>query len=159
QCTPSLATMLISESGVGALAGLERVLLAGEVLPPDVAALIRTVVPDGVMNLYGPTETTVYATSQRVAETDGSVPIGRPIANVRAYVLDDGLRLRPVSVAGELYVGGAGVARGYLGQPALTADRFVPDPFSTRPGARMYRTGDRARWRDDGTLEFLGRVD
>jgi non-ribosomal peptide synthetase component F len=87
------------------------------------------------------------------------VPIGRPLANVRVRVLDGGMRALPAGVPGELFVGGAGVARGYLGRPAATAERFVPDPFGAEPGARLYATGDRARWRADGTLEFLGRAD
>ncbi|HYR11609.1 MAG TPA: AMP-binding protein, partial [Longimicrobium sp.] len=106
-----------------------------------------------------PTETTVCATSA-VCEADGSVPaIGRALENVRVYVLDAAGRPAPAGVSGELYVGGVGVARGYLGRPALTAARFVPDPFGGEPGARLYRTGDRARWSARGELEFLGRVD
>ncbi|HST60773.1 MAG TPA: phosphopantetheine-binding protein, partial [Longimicrobium sp.] len=89
----------------------------------------------------------------------GPVPIGRPVANTHVYVVDAGLRLQPAGVPGELLIGGAGVTRGYLDRPGLTADRFVPDAFSATPGARLYRTGDRARWRPDGTLAYLGRID
>ena len=112
------------------------------------------------INTYGPTETTVIATSFEPEVTfEGDLPIGRSIANTSAYVLDP--RLRPVAVGtpGELFVGGVGVARGYLNRPALTAERFLVDPFASRPGARMFRTGDRVRWRGDGQLEFLGRMD
>jgi amino acid adenylation domain-containing protein len=159
QCTPSLATLLLADAGAKALSGVERLLLGGEVLPPGLAARLSAALPGGVVNLYGPTEATVWATAHPVGGTEGSVPIGRPIANTRVYVLDDGFRPRPVGVPGELYIGGRGVARGYLDRPGLTAERFLPDPFAPVPGARLYRTGDRARWREDGTLEFLGRRD
>jgi len=118
-----------------------------------------------LINGYGPTETTVAVTTydlstpEAVAEAQDYVPIGRPIANVRAYVLDSWLRPVPVGVAGELHIGGACLARGYLGQPALTAEKFIPDPFSNMPGARMYKTGDLARYLPDGTIKYLGRVD
>ncbi|HST59374.1 MAG TPA: amino acid adenylation domain-containing protein, partial [Longimicrobium sp.] len=158
QCTPSLAAMLIAESGIQALAGLDRILLGGEALPADLAAQIRTVLPDGVINMYGPTETTVWSATHAV-DRDGAVPIGRPIANTRVYVVDAAMHAQPAGVPGELLIGGAGVTRGYLDRPGLTADRFVPDAFSDTPGARLYRTGDRARWRADGVLEYRGRID
>jgi non-ribosomal peptide synthetase component F len=116
-----------------------------------------------LLNGYGPTETTVLASLHRIscepASARAEVPIGRPIADVTARVLAGGGEPVPVGVAGELLIGGAGVARGYLGLPELTAERFVPDPFGRRPGARLYRTGDRVRWRPNGELEFLGRLD
>jgi amino acid adenylation domain-containing protein len=115
-----------------------------------------------VINGYGPTESTVFATMAVVKPHDASgrpPPIGIPLDNVTAYVLDENLQLLPVGEPGELYLGGAQLARGYLGRPELTRERFVPDPFSGRPGARMYRTGDHARWLPDGELEFLGRKD
>ncbi|HEX5871016.1 MAG TPA: condensation domain-containing protein, partial [Longimicrobium sp.] len=122
-------------------------------------AQIRTVLPDGLVNMYGPTETTVWSATHPATESDGTVPIGRPIANTRVYVLDAAFRPQPVGVSGELFIAGAGVTRGYHNRPGLTADRFVPEPWGGDAGARMYRTGDRARWRADGTLEFLGRAD
>src|SRR5690606_837313 len=129
---------------------------AGEACPPE---LLRRWLPGRrIFNGYGPTETTVCATAAR---WDGGarLPVGRPIDNVRVYVVDAGLRPVPVGVPGELLVGGIGVARGYLGRPELTARRFVPDPFSDEPGARLYRTGDLVRWLPDGQLDFLGRAD
>jgi amino acid adenylation domain-containing protein len=117
------------------------------------------------INTYGPTEATVVATAYepKSRPEPGAVlpelPIGRPIANTQVYLLDAHMELVPLGLPGELYLGGEGVARCYLHRPSVTADRFVPDPFGDRPGARLFRTGDRARWRADGQLEFLGRVD
>ncbi|NWB96895.1 amino acid adenylation domain-containing protein [Pseudomonas gingeri] len=111
-----------------------------------------------VINNYGPTETTVVATSGQV-RVNGALHIGAPIANTRTYVLDEQRQPVPVGVVGELYIGGAGVARGYLNQPQLTEERFVSDPFSNQPQARMYRSGDLVRWNTDGTLDYLGRND
>jgi amino acid adenylation domain-containing protein len=159
QCTPSLAAIVMAESGAEALSGLRRVLLGGEALPAGLAARIHAAVPGGLVNMYGPTETTVWSATHAVTGAEGAVPIGRPIANTRVYVLDDALRPQPVGVPGELYVAGAGVARGYLDRPGLTAERFLPNPFPDQAGSRMYRTGDRARWRADGVLEYLGRLD
>nr|ASV46716.1 non-ribosomal peptide synthetase [uncultured bacterium] len=122
----------------------------------------RPGIPFTVLNVYGPTETTLVCTGGAVEPGDGggALPsIGRPLANVRTYVADPEMEPVAVGLPGELYVGGPGVARGYGGRPALTAEKFVPDPFSGEPGARLYRTGDRVRWRTSGELEFLGRID
>ncbi|HEX8213077.1 MAG TPA: amino acid adenylation domain-containing protein, partial [Longimicrobium sp.] len=130
----------------------------GEALPQQMAADLRRRC-DRLWNLYGPTEVTVWSTGALVEADPEFVGIGRPLPNVRARVLDAALRPVPAGVPGELFLGGAQVARGYLGRPGLTAERFLPDPYAGEPGARMYRTGDRVRWRADGTMEFLGRVD
>ncbi|HWS54555.1 MAG TPA: amino acid adenylation domain-containing protein, partial [Pyrinomonadaceae bacterium] len=136
---------------------LATVISVGEALPAWVAARWAG---EGrrLLNGYGPTEATVGAT---VGECLASrrVGIGRPLPNVRAYVLDESLNPTPVGVAGELHVGGKGIARGYLNRPALTAERFVPDPFSGEPGSRLYRTGDVCRWNEGGELEYVGRAD
>ena len=132
-------------------------LCGGEALPSELAQELLG--RDArVWNMYGPTETTVWSAVQQVHTAEGPVPIGRPIANTQLHVLDARLAPVPIGVGGELYIGGDGLARGYRGQPALTAARFVPDPFG-QPGARLYRTGDLARWRADGSLDFLGRID
>ncbi len=137
---------------------LRTAIVGGEALTPAHVATLRAHGPGiRVFNEYGPTETTVGATGAWV--TPDEVSIGRPYAHVRAYVLDAGLQLCPVNVPGELYLSGAGLARGYLRRPGLTADRFVAHPFATTPGERLYRTGDVVAWRHDGTLEYFGRVD
>ncbi|WP_078612810.1 non-ribosomal peptide synthetase [Streptomyces canus] len=135
--------------------------LAGEALPEQLVRQIRESLPGtGIVNLYGPTEGTVYATDWESTDPREVLapPIGRPLPHTRAYVLDRWLRPVPVGVPGELYLGGAGVARGYLNRTALSATRFVADPFAA-PGGRMYRTGDLVRWLPDGTLDYLGRGD
>lgn len=135
---------------------------ADEVKPETAAAWQRIAPGARMINEYGPTETVVGCSVYEIP-ADGApravVPIGRPIANTQMYVLDDHLNPVPPGVTGELYIGGDGVARGYLNRPALTAEKFIPDPYSRTPGARFYRTGDRARFRPDGNLEFLGRID
>jgi amino acid adenylation domain-containing protein len=156
QATPATWRMLLAAGWEGTC-GL-KALCGGEAMGPDlVEALLPRV--GSLWNLYGPTETTVWATVHQVTAVEEPMPIGRPIANTQAYVLDAHLRPVPIGVPGELYLGGDGVAHGYLGKPELTAARFVPDPFAATPGARLYRTGDLVRYRRDGNLEFLGRLD
>ncbi|MBV9773819.1 MAG: AMP-binding protein, partial [Gemmatimonadetes bacterium] len=130
--------------------------------PQSVRRVLEEGAPGRLLHVYGPTETTTYASWQHVRGVEpgaATVPIGGPLGNTTLYVLDAGGGPVPVGVPGELYVGGAGVARGYLGQPALTAERFVPDPFAKEPGTRLYRTGDRVRWNGRGEVEYLGRKD
>jgi acyl-CoA synthetase (AMP-forming)/AMP-acid ligase II/acyl carrier protein len=135
------------------------VLLGGEALPDDLLRRTRERFPGvAIRNHYGPTEATVNATVARLDQAERPT-LGGPIANVRVYVVDARGAPVPQGVPGELYVGGAGVARGYLGRPELTAEKFVPDGFGEAPGARLYRSGDRVRWLPAGELEFLGRVD
>ncbi|MFR9755701.1 amino acid adenylation domain-containing protein, partial [Streptomyces sp. TR06-5] len=155
QATPTLWQALTAEYP-GALAGL-RVLVGGEPLPAALADRLRELAAD-VTNVYGPTETTVWSTSERLGERPGLPAIGGPIAGTRVYVLDSSLSPAPRGVAGDLYIAGDGVARGYAGRTGLTSERFVADPFGA-PGTRMYRTGDLARWAPDGRLEFAGRAD
>ncbi|MGX7673841.1 amino acid adenylation domain-containing protein [Plantactinospora sp. DSM 117369] len=141
------------------LAGLREVWTGGDVVDPDAVRRVRRACPDlRLVNGYGPTETTTFATRHPIRRCTGPVPIGRPLDNTRAYVLDARLRPVPVGTVGELYLSGTGLARGYLG-PARTAERFVAAPYSPEPGARMYRTGDLVRWTVDGELEFVGRAD
>ena len=136
---------------------LRSLITGGEATQPDVVR--RWGSGRRFFNSYGPTETTISATISECRPDGGPLSIGRPIANTRVYVLDRSLQPTPVGVPGELYIGGVGVTRGYLGRPGLSAERFVPDPFSSEPGARLYRTGDLISWRSDHQLEFLGRAD
>ncbi|HET8840842.1 MAG TPA: amino acid adenylation domain-containing protein, partial [Ktedonobacteraceae bacterium] len=155
---PSAAAELVRIAGLPT--SIRVVNLAGEPVSRDlVQQLYATGHIERVFNLYGPSEDTTYSTAALIPE-DVLIPsIGHPIANTEAYVLDTRGQVVPIGVPGELYIGGAGLARGYHGQTELTAERFVPHPFSTQPGQRLYRTGDRVRWLADGQLEFLGRLD
>ncbi|HEU0077009.1 MAG TPA: amino acid adenylation domain-containing protein, partial [Longimicrobiaceae bacterium] len=159
---PSLWSAVLErmERGEGEVPrGLVAVLLGGEAIPGELVRRTRRLFPDvAIWNHYGPTEATVNTTAGRVGEAEG-ITLGRPIANVRVYVLDGWGEPVPVGVPGELYAGGAGVSRGYLGRPERTAEAYLPDPFSREAGARLYRSGARVRWRGDGELEYLGRVD
>ncbi|MFE9650118.1 amino acid adenylation domain-containing protein [Streptomyces sp. NPDC006365] len=157
---PSFYRALLNRPG-GPGRSLRTVVVAGESCPPDLVAEHRAVLPEcTLVNEYGPSEATVWATGHVCADVPGgSVPIGTPIAGTTVYVLDEAMRSVVAGGVGELYVGGAGVARGYAGRGGLTAERFVPDPFSDVPGARLYRTGDLVRFDATGVLEFHGRVD
>ncbi|MBK9945443.1 MAG: amino acid adenylation domain-containing protein [Kouleothrix sp.] len=158
-CTPALLRQLLGAGGLGQPGPYPaHVLVGGEAIDQALWHTLAHVPGRRFYNMYGPTECTVDATIAPVAP--GQPPtIGRPVANTQAYLLDAAMRPVPFGLAGELYLGGAGLARGYLGQPGLTAERFVPHPFGTTPGARLYRTGDMARYRADGSLEYLGRID
>ena len=165
QFVPSLLEPMMAAAPENSLRKIRQLFCGGEALPASLVDAALTSIGAPVVDLYGPTETTIQIAAWRIADRHDlpdsslpSVPIGRPIWNTRVYVLDAQLQPVPAGVAGELYVAGAGVARGYLGRAGLTAERFVADPFGA-PGSRMYRTGDLARWRPDGVLEFLGRAD
>ncbi|MER7715442.1 amino acid adenylation domain-containing protein [Streptomyces flaveolus] len=153
---------LVAEERPDLLAGVREVWTGGDVVSPAAVARVLESCPGiKVVNGYGPTEATTLATCHAVhdlPEHAATVPIGAPMANMRAYVLDEHLRPVPTGLVGELYLAGTGVARGYLGRPGLTAERFTADPYGA-PGSRMYRTGDLARWAAEGTLEFAGRTD
>lgn len=140
---------------------LRAINLAGEALSQDLVARLVQLAPGvTVTNLYGPTETTIYSTGKRIAPGGRDDPtIGRPIPGTVVRVLDARGRRVPIGIPGELYIGGAGIARGYVGHLGLTAERYLPDAFAAEPGARMYRTGDLVRWRPDGELDYLGRID
>ncbi|HEY8086993.1 MAG TPA: amino acid adenylation domain-containing protein, partial [Polyangiaceae bacterium] len=162
--TPAHLEVITQQLRPEELRGLTQVfVIGGENLPAESLRPWRERAPDTrLINEYGPTETVVGCCIHEVQSGDpdhGPVPIGRPIANTQLYILDEERRPVGIGVMGELYIGGAGVARGYLNRPELTRERFLPDPFSERPGARLYKTGDLARYRTDGTLEFLGRAD
>ncbi|WP_045761457.1 amino acid adenylation domain-containing protein, partial [Xanthomonas albilineans] len=158
---PSMLRVFLDALPQGACRTLSRIVCSGETLLADLARDTRTRLPQArLYNLYGPTEAAVDVSAWECGEADVTqVPIGRPIANTQLHVLNAYAQLAPLGVAGELHIAGMQLARGYLGRPDLTAERFVPDPFADQPGARMYRTGDLARWRADGALDYLGRND
>ena len=156
QATPTTWRLLI-ESGWKGASEL-KVLCGGEALSRDLAEQLLQHGRE-IWNVYGPTETTIWSTAQPVHKSTRTITIGRPISNTRVFILDERGRPVPTGAAGELFIGGDGLARGYLNRPALTAEKFVPDPFSNEPGARLYRTGDSARWLSNGEIEYLGRLD
>ncbi|MBS0444625.1 MAG: amino acid adenylation domain-containing protein [Proteobacteria bacterium] len=160
--TVALLTRLI-EARPDAFAGVRHLMYGGDRADAATLARLRASGFDGeLINGYGPTETTTFACTHPARAADiaaNDIPIGQPIANTEVYVLGPSMELLPAGATGELYIGGAGVARGYDGRPALTAERFVPHPYADTPGARLYRTGDRCLWNVDGTIRYLGRVD
>jgi len=153
----------LARDAPGAFRPLTQVLFGGEAVnPKSVRAVLADGPPKRLLHVYGPTESTTFTTwyhVRAVSKGGTTVPIGRPIANTTVHVLDEHLQPVPVGVPGELHIGGDGLARGYLDRPELTAERFIPDPFSDAPDARLYRTGDRVRRLVDGNVEFLGRID
>jgi amino acid adenylation domain-containing protein len=166
QCTPSMASMLLlDEQTRKALGQLQILLIGGEPFPANLARQLREIFTGAILNMYGPTETTVWSTAWQLPPDAAPryIPVGRPIANTQIYILDPNLQPAPIGVEGELFIGGAGVARGYLGRDQLSAERFIPNPFlrtpETKQAPRLYRTGDLARYLPDGNIELLGRVD
>lgn len=163
---PSMLAVFLGNEGLGELMSLARIYCSGEALPTAVASRCRAVLPHAALhNLYGPTEASIdvsaWSCDSVDAERHAVAPLGRPIDNMAVHVLDVGLRPVPLGVPGELCIAGIGVARGYINRPALTQERFIDNPFagSDRHMARLYRTGDVARWLPDGAIEFLGRRD
>ena len=160
QCTPSMASILLSDTATReAMRQLRCMMLGGEPFSESLATQLRQIIPGQIHNMYGPTETTIWSATYKLDRVEGIVPIGRPIANTELYVLDKHLQPVPVGVPGELFIGGKGVTRGYLNRPELTQERFVPNPFNLSSGEYLYRTGDLVCYRQDGNLEFLGRAD
>jgi amino acid adenylation domain-containing protein len=158
---PSMLQALLEDERFGACRSLRRVICGGESLSPELRDRLFAQVDAELINIYGPTETAIGSTSWtcRHGDSEYRVPIGRPISNTQVYLLDPHLNPVAVGVPGELYIGGDGLARGYLNRPDLTAERFIPDPFSCKAGCRLYKTGDLARYLPDGDIEYLGRVD
>jgi amino acid adenylation domain-containing protein len=156
QATPGAWRLLLQTGWTG---GKHlKALVGGEALPLELAHKLLPVVGE-LWNMYGPTETTVWSTCARIQPQDASITIGQPIANTQVHILDEQRKPCPIGVVGEIWIGGHGVTLGYLNRPELTAERFLADQFSNTPDARMYRTGDRGRWRADGNIEHLGRID
>jgi amino acid adenylation domain-containing protein len=159
QFTPSIFSFIQEERTSRSLAS-KLIFLGGDVIQEKSINYILQDHKTTYVNLYGPTESTIDVISTRVhKDCQSNKVLGCPIDNVKVYILDKNARLIPIGVVGELYIGGVGLARGYLNRPDLTAERFIPDPFSEEPGARLYRTGDLARYLPDGNIEYVGRID
>jgi amino acid adenylation domain-containing protein len=160
-CVPSFLRLLVAEPAFADAVALRAVMCGGEALTPDVVAEFGRRSKARLYNVYGPTETIIDSAYWLCdgSSGDSTVPIGRPIPNARMYILNAGLRPVPIGVAGELYIGGVSLARGYVNLPGLTAEKFIPDPFSNEPGKRLYKTGDLARYLPDGNIQYLGRGD
>jgi len=158
---PSMLQVFLEEARHYSYPKLRRVICSGETLSAELQDRFFTCIQAELHNLYGPTEAAVDVTYWQCQKTPGQriVPIGRPIANIQIHILDPLLQPVPIGVAGELHIGGIGLARGYLNRPELTAQKFIHDPFATEEGARLYKTGDLARYLPDGTIEYLGRLD
>ncbi|HEU4559125.1 MAG TPA: non-ribosomal peptide synthetase, partial [Longimicrobium sp.] len=161
---PALMRRIVEEVRArpgGVLPSLRHAFVGGDAVAPDLLEEMRIAFPAAEIHvLYGPTEAAIICASHRLeSEPATRQMVGRPLGNAALYVVERAGKVAPVGVPGELCLGGASVARDYLGRPGLTAERFVPDPFASEPGARLYRTGDRVRWLADGSLEFLGRTD
>ena len=159
----ALFNMVINEEAQ-ALSDVKQLLIGGEALSvPHVKKGIALLPNSDIINGYGPTESTTFTCCYRIPrqldDNLSSIPIGKPIGNTQVYILDSHLNPVPIGVVGEIYIGGDGVARGYLNRPELTKEKFIANPFSSEPGARLYKTGDLGRYLPDGNIEFLGRID
>lgn len=161
QCTPSMAKMLtVDPQSTEAISSLKVMLIGGEAFPQNLAHSLIEITKADILNMYGPTETTIWSTLYKLERpVNKSIPIGKPIANTTIYILDNELQLNPIGVPGELCIGGEGVTNGYFNRPELTKEKFIDDYFSTKTGSKIYRTGDLACYRSDGTIEFIGRLD
>lgn len=160
QCTPSMASMLVSDdASASGLKSLKHMMVGGEAFPKPLAEKLSQIVSGRVTNMYGPTETTIWSSTKDINTDEQSIAIGKPIANTQMYILDRNLKPVSVGVAGELYIGGDGVVRGYHNRIDLTNERFIPNPFVKESSALIYKTGDLAKYRSDGTVEYIGRID
>ncbi|MEH2172824.1 MupA/Atu3671 family FMN-dependent luciferase-like monooxygenase [Nostoc sp.] len=159
QCTPSWLRMLMTTHSLQPLRSLQALMVGGESLSPSLAQQLQEAIPGKIYNMYGPTEATIWSTTHAIDVVDRKIPIGQAIANTQIYILDRYLQPVPVGVPGELHIGGVGLARGYLNRTDIAQAKFISNPFSADPEARIYKTGDLAQYLPDGSIEFLGRID